>query len=117
MTQATKRSPRFLLLMPDDIRYEIERSAIANGRTLTKEINLRLRDSLNPNATLPSRLAQAIDLGRRPPLSYTDQPTAIVGTAKDNGPANALTDIDRAMLVVFHNLPPEKQLALLSLFR
>ena len=43
-----KRSPRFLLLMPEDVRHEIERSATAFGRTVTSEINLRLRESIKP---------------------------------------------------------------------
>lgn len=35
----------------------------------------------------------------------------------EKGPGEALSELDRAMLRVFHGLPPEKQLALLSLFK
>lgn len=107
-----------LVRMPNEIKAELQREALLHGRKLTSEINIRLRESLKTTpapgiAPAPLSLVAPSTL----PSSYTAANTAIVGTTNDNGPAHALTDIDRAMLAVFHQLPPEKQLALLSLFR
>lgn len=99
--QGSKRSPRFLLLMPEDIRYEIARSAASHGRTVTAEINIRLRDSLKPGQ----------------PHSYPPSATPGPAQAHEKSPGYTLTGIDQAMLSVFRALPPEKQLALLSLFK
>lgn len=41
----------------------------------------------------------------------------IAESTQANGPAASLSELDRAMLGVFHALPVEKQLALLSLFK
>ena len=112
----TREVPQTVLRIHPDLRGELIRLAAANGRSLTKEISSRLSDSLTPN-DLPSRLAQAIDLGRHLPASYTTPNASATYPANEQSPAVALTDIDRAMLAVFHALPPEKQLALLSLFR
>lgn len=105
-TTATKRAPRFLLAMPDAVRVPIEAAAHANNRTVTAEINGRLRASLN-NAPPPASRANP----------YTTDHTPTVATTNDNGPAGAISDTDRAMLEIFRKLPVEKQLALLSLFR
>lgn len=105
MSQATKRSPRFLLLMPDEMRAEIARCAAAAGRTLTAEINLRLQDSLH---TPQPGIAPS-------PHSYPKQPMATV--MHTNDPSHASTALDQAMLKVFHALPVEKQLSLLTLLK
>jgi len=109
-------STQLLLRIPAELRAALQREADAQGRKLTQEINRRLRDSLAPTSP-PTRLAQAIDLGRRLPASYTAANASETYPAKEQSPADALTDIDRAMLAVFRAMPPEKQLALLSLFR
>lgn len=107
-----------LVRMPIEQKDALLRAAKAHDRTLTGEINSRLRDTLALTpASLPLRLAQAIDLGRRLPASYTTPNVSVTYPANEQSPADALTDIDRAMLAVFRALPPEKQLALLSLFR
>lgn len=113
MTQTSKRSPRFLLLMPDEMRLEIAQIAAANARTVTAEINARLRASLQ-TTTQP---------GIAP--SYSPTPKATVMHTNDaahdqSQPITAshhITAIDAAMLKVFKAMPPEKQLALLSLFK
>ncbi|UUZ68061.1 hypothetical protein LP416_27740 [Polaromonas sp. P2-4] len=46
--KTTGRAPRFLLLMPDDLRHAMDRAAAVSGRTLTAEINIRLKESLKP---------------------------------------------------------------------
>ncbi len=104
-----KRPPRFLLAMPEDVRIAIERAAFVNGRTVTAEINLRLK------ATIKAETAAQAPSG---PASYNAPNTpTVLHTANDKGPASTLSGTDQAMLEVFRGLPPEKQLALLSLFR
>lgn len=97
--------------MPDDVRAAIERAAFVSGRTLTAEINMRLEASLRAEAETQTQTA-------KPLASYTAPNTpTVLHTANDKGPASTLSGTDQAMLDVFRALPPEKQLALLSLFR
>ncbi len=95
-----KRPPRFILAMPDELRREIERAAISVGRTVTAEINLRLQRSLDMDVVEASHIR---------PAGGEAAPGA------ENG--LMLSATDHAMLAVFHKLPVEKQLALLSLFK
>lgn len=108
--QPSKRAPRFLLLMPDDVRMALEREAVVHARTLTAEINLRLRESLKAKA-YPATMAKPplTTDGTTPPAQAQYQPP----NAK--GPAN-LSETDQAMLDIFRRMPAQKQLALLSLF-
>lgn len=96
-----------LVRMTNELKAQLQREAALHGRSLTGEINTRLKDSLKPPAP---GIAPA-------PLSYSLDHPSSGGILKQQSPAHALTDIDRAMLSVFHRLPPEKQLALLSLFK
>nr|WP_296019029.1 TraY domain-containing protein [uncultured Acidovorax sp.] len=104
--------PTVLRLHPD-VRAELVRIAFVNGRSLSKEIAVRLEASLKSEVSpLPEQQAA----GR--PDSYTATKTAtVLHTENDKGPVDALSGTDQAMLDVFRALPPEKQLALLSLFR
>jgi hypothetical protein len=79
--------------MPAELRELVKREAKLNGRSLNAEILTRLRASIDPQ--------------RRSGGSRTTAP-------ERNGWVP--TDAERAMLAVFRKLPPEKQLALLSLF-
>lgn len=100
--------PTVLRLHPD-VRAELVRVAFVNGRSLSKEIAVRLEASLKTEAAPPAAAG---------PASYTAPNTpTVLHTANDKGPASALSGTDQAMLDVFRALPPEKQLALLSLFR
>lgn len=81
--------------MPKDLREQLEREARANGRSLNMEIVGRLRRSLEASGEATQYTAR--DAG--------------------NGAYQAdITDIERQLLAVFRRMPPEKQLALLSLF-
>lgn len=114
-----------LVRMPVEQKNALQAEAKKHARTLTGEINERLRISLGARGpTLQGILAREAGLAPAKhlasvPSTYTEghQPTVIHATTNDNGPAPALTDVDRAMLEVLHKLPVEKQLALLSLFR
>lgn len=85
----------FGLRMPDELKASIEREARFNGRSLNMEIVERLRRSLEP----PIRTEGGLQVAETPG-SYTPE----------------INDIERKLLTVFRRLPPEKQLALLSLF-
>lgn len=104
--KAVGRTPRFLLNLPEDLRHDLERSAFAHDRNLTAEITRRLRESyaLEKSGVKPL------------PDSYTAPPAPAL-VANDNGPANAINGTDQAMLQIFRAMSPEKQLALLSLFK
>lgn len=102
----SKRSPRFLLLMPDDVRDGVTRAAAVHGRTVTAEINLRLRDSLSnegADGVAPS------------PGAYAVRHSPTVATTGEGG--QPLSDIERAMLVGLKRLSAEKQLALLTFLK
>lgn len=103
-----KETTQLLLRIPADLKAELQAQADQQGRKLTQEINIRLRNSLGAISSTNSAPK---------PIAYTQAPASTVHHTNNNGPANALTDIDRAMLDVFHTMPPDKQLALLTLFR
>ena len=103
--------PTVLRLHPD-VRAELVRIAFVNGRSLSKEIAVRIEASLKADAA-PAPAAPPTG-----PASYSAPNTpTVLHTANDKGPASTLSGTDQAMLEVFRGLPPEKQLALLSLFR
>lgn len=85
----------FGLRMQDDLKDALIREAKFNGRSLNAEIVDRLRKSIEP----PIRLVSGNNV-EQVQSSYTPE----------------ITDIERKLLTVFRRLPPEKQLALLSLF-
>lgn len=86
----------FGLRMQAGLKEALDREAKINCRSLNSEIVDRLKNSLEGYARPGYKVAE----GARP--EYHGQP---------------LTDIERALLSVFRKLPPEKQLALLSLFK
>lgn len=98
-----------LVRMSLDLKGRLQREAFVNGRKLTGEINHRLEASLKAEAGAPAPAG---------PSSYSapNAPT-VLQTANDKGPVGPISGTDQAMLEVFRALPPEKQLALLSLFR
>lgn len=89
-----------LVRMSLDLKGRLQREAFANGRKLTGEINMRLESSLKEHRT-----------------GDIETPPYVTSPINNEGPANTLSGVDQAMLEVFRGLPPEKQLALLSLFR
>lgn len=83
--------------MPDDLKQAIEKEAKINGRSLNSEIVDRLKKSLD-------KLAVTTRHGLNEPPGPESQ-------------VPALTDGERQLLNIFRGMPPEKQLALLSLFK
>lgn len=97
-----EESTSVLVRMPAHLKAALQREAFAFRRSLTAEIVLRLEASL-----------QSVN-GSRPNPSYV---TSL--TANEPTPDNSyeLSATEHAMLDVFKRLPPEKQLALLSLLK
>lgn len=95
-----------LVRMSHEQKAALQREATIHGRSLTAEINMRIKASFKADL----------------PPSYTTPAAATVHTtlheprAQTKGPADPLTETDRAMLAIFRRMPVEKQLALLSLF-
>lgn len=89
----------FGLRMPPELKQELDREAKLNGRSLNAEIVDRLRRSLERKGQ-----SAFVDYGRSP-----------LKKGEESRPA--LTDIETQLLQVFRRMPPEKQLALLSLFK
>jgi hypothetical protein len=105
--------PTGVRLSPE-LRAGLLREAAINNRTLHGEIVLRLVNSLEGGQTLPDSYATR---ATATVLHTTTGPTHHSTSAQEKSPVDSLSEIDRAMLGVFRRLPPEKQLALLSLFR
>lgn len=88
----------FGVRMPDELKERLDREAKINGRSLNTEIVIRLKNSLES--------VQVIGKG-----SYTVEEKQHAHYTPE------LNDIERQLLNIFRKLPPEKQLALLSLFK
>lgn len=82
--------------MPPELKARLHNAASINGRSLNMEIIQRLQDSLE---------------GREMPPADN----AVRQECAEYGPS--MSEADRAILAVFRRLPPEKQLALISLFK
>lgn len=97
-----------LLRIPPELKAALQREATARGRKLTAEVNIRLKESLE----LPGGTTGSVQ-----GTSYVASHSATVLTAMDSAVEGGISNLDMAMLRVFKALPPEKQLALLSLFK
>lgn len=82
--------------LPPDLREDLKRAAVANGRSLSQEITQRLRSTFAE----PGRAVVVDTLDGPPTVQF-----------------KALTGSQRALLMHFGLLPPEKQLALLTLLK
>lgn len=103
MEPETVKDSALLLRLPVALRESLQRAAFTNSRSLTAEINLRLRASLAPQTVTPHT------------TGHTISNTIAPAWSKKN--LAGVSDTDQAMLTIFRALPPEKQLALLSLFK
>jgi hypothetical protein len=97
-----------LVRMTNTMKADLQREAFAVGQTLTAEINQRLLASFRTDPVSAPRTGRTpYPTGHQPAANHTGE----------SDTSAALSDMDRAMLKVFHTLPVEKQLALLSLFK
>lgn len=92
---------QLLLRLPVELKAELQKEADAQGRKLTQEVILRLKESFGK----PKKGASYGALSAGPLLT------------SEKGPDGLLTETDRAMLSIFRGMSPAKQLALLSLFK
>jgi Arc-like DNA binding dprotein len=117
----TKNDATLLVRLPAELKEALTREALRNGRRITSEINIRLANSLKTDQE-PSVVLDEARRTHYPGAARSNAAKiagearpefAVVGTAKMGG----LTEMEKAVLEVFRRLPPEKQLALLSLFK
>lgn len=100
-----------LVRLPRELKADLMRQAAINGRRITVEINLRLAASLQ----MPSPGMAAASTPTTTYPAHTSQGPLI---ADERTPGAApLNDHDRALLTVFRQLSPEKQLSLLTLLK
>lgn len=94
-----------MIRLPSELKADLMRQATINGRRITTEINMRLRDSLKPQT--PPEAAPHYSLGTAARPSRTQEPTRDLRNS----------ELEEAILAVIRRMPPEKQLAFLSLFK
>jgi hypothetical protein len=85
--------------LPPELRHALAREATIRGRSLHAEIVQRLKESLTEEAVSGLRLLEPAATYRAP------------------GPEPTLNSSEQWLVSVFRALPPEKQLALLSLLK
>jgi hypothetical protein len=116
MEKLERNNDAILLRLPSDLKEELQKQANLNGRRITAEINTRLKISLGAQGpTLQAILAREEAARTAPGIAPSAPNTP--HTTGPQGQAVHLSSHDMAMLRVFHALPVEKQLALLSLFK
>jgi len=100
--------------LPSEVKTALQREAFTYGRTLNAEISLRLK------ASLKAQSAHSPPDGTDVKKPQTDIQMHAVNEAHPTSSPfvqQPLSDHDRAMLALFRQLPPEKQLSLLTLLR
>ena len=113
-TTQDKNNAALLLRLPEDLKAALQRQATLSGRRITSEINTRLRQSLERDKeTLKEMFAAVIPPDPAEPLVYPKSQA----TAHHIKAYTGTSDLDQAMLKVFHALPVEKQLSLLTLLK
>lgn len=105
MEQAEKNDSAILLRLPGELKAALLQQAAVNGRRITAEINIRLRDSLKPQA--PAAGALQYPVGTSPRPSLVEEKTRDLRNS----------ELEEAILSVIRGMPPEKQLAFLTLFK
>lgn len=106
MTTATESEnyTNVLVRMPVELKDALQREATATARKLTAEINVRLQQSLEAKST------PGIGATAKPAVKKNAQSAEVAGAVNAQ-------HTEAAMLELFRTLPPEKQLALLTLFK
>lgn len=90
----SRQYPMFGLRMPPELRERVERESKINGRSLNAEIVNILQRSFEKGVQSEYRIAEP-----------------------SHGEKHGLNDSERQLLALFRRMGPEKQLALLSLFK
>lgn len=110
---------QLLLRLPVKLKADLQAEADRQGRKLTQEINIRLRVSLGAKGPTFQTILAREAFGGSDTTAPSIAPSApqTQHTTGPQGQAVHLSEHDMAMLRVFHAMPVEKQLALLSLFK
>lgn len=91
--------------IPPDLREDLQREANLNGRTLSAEIVERLRNSLKGRQI---SVVEALNTGESA-LAFSTGPAPVAELHRNN--------THRLLITLFDALPPEKQLALLTVLK
>jgi hypothetical protein len=102
-TKTRDLQPTVLRIDPA-LRHRLMRDAIAHGRSLNKEIELLLKAAIE-------QIDGAGYSTSQPTPPYVAREPEVVSGGRE------LSALQLSMLELFDRLPPEKQLALLSLFK
>ena len=105
-----------LVRMENELKAALQHSSKLHGRTLTGEINTRLRNSFDLEKGGTAGVAPA-SAKKQHKYPAGQAPTVVHINNLPPEPGHQISELDRTMLDVFHALPVEKQLALLSLFK
>jgi hypothetical protein len=134
---APKNDATVLLRLPSELKAALTKSALAHGRRITAEINIRLYNSLKEQPEFHDVLSSVdtSDRGRSWPLQHLEREAARAEESTGGNPfgeslplpppnvpddwmeTHRVTPLEHRLLHVFRGLPPEKQLALISLFK
>lgn len=95
-TRVGREAPKYLLRLPLELRDRLQREANLNNRSVNTEILYRIQTSLDQQERILKKQLKAAEPGT---------------------PYTIATDTERTILAIFRKLPPEKQLALISLFK
>lgn len=107
---------QLLLRLPANLKHDLQRCASMQGRKLTQEVVIRLKASLE-HTNKPGIAPSQSPSYQQPPMAtvlHTNDPAHDIGQSLAS---HHITAIDAVMLKVFKAMPPEKQLALLSLLK
>lgn len=96
-----------LVRMTTELKHELQRQSAINGRTLTGEINTRLRQTLNMFDG---------DTKTKSSKSLADNSIKASENLKVWG-AQTPSETEHVLLALYRKLSPEKQLALLMLLK
>jgi hypothetical protein len=86
--------------MPVQLKADLQKEADEQGRKLTQEVLIRLRESFKTEGK-----------------AFGAQPAISPAYAQEKSASGFLSESDQAMLDIFRAMPATKQLALLSLFK
>ena len=104
--EENKNDASVLVRMPATLKSALLRQAAINKRRITAEINVRLMESL-AKPPEPPKTVTTYQTTPVKPLLIDDRPPS----------CETRTDHDHAILSLFRQLPPEKQLSLLTLLK
>lgn len=121
----SEKDPQVLVRMASELKAELMKRAEANGRSMTSEINTRLRDSLAKDQVETAKAIQSALDGDFPASQFmevrhvNDREVSNPHPPRDPRSLNTenvdFSALENQMVKLFRRLPFDKQLSLLSL--